>query len=306
MRKIVILILAAVCACRLSARQTYAFVERDSTLYLDVYTPAAGNGYTVVHIFGGGFVNGSRQTKWDADYCRRLAEEGYTAIAIDYRLGLHGVKDVGLANLSALENAFYIAAEDCAAAVKWIVDHATELGIDPQKIILEGSSAGAITALMTDYARCNGLPCAAALPTGWRPAGVVAYSGAVYSQDGKVKWTQARPAPTLLFHGTADRIVTYKQIAVFGKGLFGADALAKRFEKYNLPYCIYRYTGLGHEVSIGGPVTTDELNLFVKQYVSEARPMHTDITTRNDSIRPSAFSQMTVRDLYSPKRRKDL
>lgn len=283
------------------AQQTYSFVRRDSVLQLDVYQPTAKpNGYTIVHVFGGGFIGGSRTNKWDADYCRLLADNGYTAVAIDYRLGLKGAKNVGIGNIAALENAFYMAAEDCSAAVKFLVENADRLGIAADKIILEGSSAGAITVLMTDFGRCNGLPCTAELPEGWKPAGVVAYSGAIYSKNGKLKWQQA-PAPTLLFHGTVDKLVTYKQIE-FGKlGLYGANSIVKRLEKYNYPYVVYRCKDLGHEVSVGGPTTINELNLFVRQLVIDKRALHSDITLRDDSIRPSKFTNMSVRDLYHNK-----
>ncbi|MBR1808342.1 MAG: alpha/beta hydrolase fold domain-containing protein [Paludibacteraceae bacterium] len=290
----------------LSAQVTYAFAERDTVLHLDVYQPKVPNGYTVIHIFGGGFIGGYRQNKWDADYCRQLADSGYTAVAIDYRLGLRGIKNVGFGTISAIERAILMAVEDCADAVAFLVNNADKTGVNPQKIILEGSSAGAITALMTDYARCNSLSCAAALPADWSPAAVVAYSGAVFSSKGKVSWDNAAPAPTLLFHGTADRIVNYKQLQLGRTGLYGANALVKRFEKYGYPYCIYRYTSLGHEVSVGGPVTIDELNMFVKQYITDHKPLHTDITQTNDSIPPSEFSKHTLRDLYKPQKRKDL
>ena len=301
-----VLLLLIVCSTGLYAQQTYAFVERDSTLYLDVYKPTAeANGYTVIHIFGGGFVNGSRTTKWDADYCRMLAANGYTAVAIDYRLGLRGVENVGFSSLSALENAFYMAAADCSAAVSYLVEHAEDIDINPEKIILEGSSAGAIAALMAEYGRCNKLDYAAELPGEWKPAGVVAYSGAIYSTAGKLKWADS-PAPILLFHGTADRIVNYKQIEFARKGLYGANAIVKRLNKFNIPFCVYRYTDLGHEISIAGPLTIAELNMFVKQYIIDKRKLHCDITIRDDAYPPGEFSNKTVKDLYDKNRRTDL
>lgn len=292
------LLLAVVGATCASAQQSYAFVERDSTLYLDVYEPVvAPNGYTVMHIFGGGFIMGSRQRQWDVDYCRMLTERGYKAVAMDYRLGLKDKGKVGVGTISVLENAFYMAAADCSAAVAYLVNHADELGIDPTKIILCGSSAGALTALMTDYGRCNALPYVAELPEGWQPAGVVAYSGAIYSTLGGLKWATA-PAPTLLWHGTVDKLVTYKKIVVGKRGLYGSDAIAKQLDKNDFRYGIYRYKNLGHEVSMGGPRTLDELDLFVKQYIGEGRALHTDVTVRDDSIKPSVFTNITVRDVY--------
>ena len=285
--------------------QTFAYAKHDTVLHLDIYQPAAAaNGFTVIHIFGGGFAAGSRTNKWDVAYCRQLAAEGYRAVAIDYRLGLRGATNVGMQTIKLLENAIYIAVEDCSAAVAWLCENAATLGIDTSKVIIEGSSAGAITALMTDYARCNKLDCAAVLPPAWKPAAVIAYSGAIFSRKGKPSWDYSMPAPTLLFHGTVDKVVTYKKIELFNTGFYGSNAIVKSLKKYNLPFAIYRYTDLGHEVSVGGPLTISELNLFVKQYVTDSRKLHADITITDDSIPPSEYSKMTVRQLYKHKDKK--
>lgn len=287
-------------------QETYPFVQRDTTtLMLDLYRPAEpANGYTVVHIYGGGFINGSRTKQWDADYCRRLAEMGYTAVAMDYRLGLRSTYTDGKSKLQALKDAFYMAAADCSAAVRYLVEHGKELGIAADKIILEGSSAGAITALMTDFGRCNGLAFAAELPEGWKPAGVVAYSGAIYSETGSLKWAQA-PAPTLLFHGEVDKIVPYKQIVLGRKGLYGSSAITKKMEKYEYPYCVYRLKNLGHEVSVAGPMTTGELEFFVQQYVKDGRRLYEDVTMRDASVGPSKWTDMRLRDLYKKPKSTD-
>lgn len=295
-------LLASMALCSLQAQDTYAFVERDSTLYLDVYAPAGEpNGYTVMHVFGGGYVMGARNSQWDAQYCRLLQENGYRVVSIDYRLGLKGVTDVGIFHREPLENAIYMAVEDCCDAVAYIVKHAAELGVEPDKIILEGVSAGAITVLMTEYGRCNRLPFVSALPEGWAPAGVVSYSGAIYSKQGKVQWPDTTIAPMLMYHGTADKLVAYKQIE-FGKiGFFGSDAIARRLAKFNLPYAICRYTDLGHEVCLAGALTIDELNLFVKLYITDRRRLHSDITISDDQYPPSPFSKMSKKDLYKKR-----
>ena len=298
MKKQILTLIAILCSVVLSAKETYAFVERDSTLHLDLYEPESpANGYTVVHVFGGGFVNGARNRQWDADYCRLLTTRGYKVASIDYRLGLRGVTNVGITNLAPMENAFYMAAEDCSAAVRFLVEHADELGIAPEKIILEGLSAGAITVLMTDFGRCNRLPYTAELPEGWKPAAVVAYSGAIYSTHGCLKWAQ-KPAPTLLFHGTVDKIVPYNEITLLPRGLFGSSAIAKRLKKFDYPYRIYRCEGLGHEVSMAGTRTIDELDLFVHQHLTEGRELFLDITFRDAVITPSVWTNLTLHDIY--------
>lgn len=82
MKKYLLLVTAALLtfSAALTAAETYAYVERDSTLYLDFYAPAApANGYTVLHVFGGGFISGSRTNKWDTAY--RLTPKGLDLFA---------------------------------------------------------------------------------------------------------------------------------------------------------------------------------------------------------------------------------
>ena len=285
----------------LSARETYAYAERDTTLRLDVYRPETANGYTVVHVFGGGYLMGYRQNAWDSAWCAQLADLGYTAVAIDYRLGLKGI-EMKKIRVETLVHCIYMAAEDCCAAVAWLVGHAEELGIDGDKIILEGSSAGAITALMTDYGRCNRLDYASVLPAGWRPAGVVSFSGAVYSEQGRVQWRYDKPAPTMMVHGTEDGIVTYNKVE-FGKlGWYGSSSLVKRFAHYGYPYCIYRMTGQAHEACVGAPLLTYELNSFVHQYVEEGRQRAMDVTLQDSAIAPEPFHINSTKLLYKHKR----
>jgi acetyl esterase/lipase len=104
------------------------FVERESgPLAADVYRPHGAGpfpGILVVH--GGAWRMGAR-----ADFAviaHRLAERGYTAVAIDYRL--------------APTYKFPAQIYDCQAAVRWMRSHASELKIDPARIGGFGYSAG--------------------------------------------------------------------------------------------------------------------------------------------------------------------
>ena len=98
----------------------------------------------VVWYHGGGFVIGDLET---ADRtCRKLAiGTGALVISIDYRL--------------APEDPFPAGPDDCFTALRWIVDHAADLGGDASRIAIGGDSAGgnlaAVTALQ---ARDEGLP----------------------------------------------------------------------------------------------------------------------------------------------------
>ena len=153
LRPILILVLLAVsCAVEAQECKTYAFVERDSTLYLDVYKPVnpREDKAAVMALFGGGFFSGARNNWYMKQTAQSLLERGFTVISIDYRLGFHDSVMVAQNHkLLKLPKLFKfcidIAVEDCAAAVAWVCSNAGMLDIDPSKLILTGSSAGAIT-----------------------------------------------------------------------------------------------------------------------------------------------------------------
>lgn len=279
---------------------TYQYVEKDGKqLYLDYYEPSYVNDSTicVFYVFGGGFIQGQRNGEFEKDYFSKLVEEGFMVVAIDYRLGLVGAKNLGITNYKPVQNAIYMAAEDAISALAYIIDN-PEMKINRDLIVMVGSSAGAITVLQTDYALCNGFLNADILPEDFRPAGVVSYAGAIFSQEGKVKYRNHKPAPTMFFHGTADKLVNYNQLKLFNVGMFGTNKLVPRFEKCDLPYFVRRYKDFGHSVAGFCPKTIDELKWFCKHYVLDKEQLQVDeMYVDNSSERPS-WDSSTPNDLY--------
>ncbi|MEM7024034.1 MAG: alpha/beta hydrolase [Pseudomonadota bacterium] len=86
----------------------------------------------IVYFHGGGFVVGSLNSH---DRLMRLLalDSGAALIGVDYRL--------------APEHPFPAPLDDCVAAVRWIRAHAGNLGVDPERVVLAGDSAGANLAL---------------------------------------------------------------------------------------------------------------------------------------------------------------
>ncbi len=110
-----------------------------------VYTPVAGGAEplpVLVYFHGGGFVIGDLETH--DGLCRQFANEGgFCVIAVDYRRGP--------------EHPFPAAVDDAFAAVKWIEAHASELGVDANRIAVGGDSAGgALAAVVTQLAKPKG------------------------------------------------------------------------------------------------------------------------------------------------------
>ena len=283
--------------------QTYQYIVRgDNALLMDVYRPdePRPDSACVVFMFGGGFFSGSRNNQSTRLYCQQLAHAGYTAVAIDYRLHLRDVNGdtIRLTNMQGIfRDAINFAAEDCAEAVSFVCRNADTWGVCTRRIVLCGSSAGAIAVTQLDYCRANGLAPAAALPDEWKPAAVVAYSGAVYC-DGRRPHYNTAPAPTFFLHGDKDKIVNYKKFPpILRLGLYGPKKLHRLFEKKGYPHWYFIYEGIGHEVSGLMSYTFQEFDAFVDKTLAGGR-MQYDATLRDTNVRPTKWTTMNVFDLY--------
>ncbi len=271
---------------------TYMFAQRDTCeLFMDVYEPAEGseteiNGKekpTVIFVFGGGFIMGRRDEPFHTPWFKMLTDNGYRLISIDYRLGLKGAKKVGVAQVNLLDKAIHMAVEDLFSATEYIIDNAESLNVDPGNIVISGSSAGAITVLQADYELSNRTEYASSLPEDFRYAGVMSFSGGILSRKGKLKYAE-EPAPTLMFHGTGDRLVNYGQVRFFNIGFFGSEKIAHRFKKLGYTYSIYRYLDCGHEIAVIMDDSTEYQFKFLEETVMNGGKTGVDMTIDDPSI----------------------
>ena len=96
-------------------------------LHLDIYRPKASGRYpAVVLIHGGGWRSGDRSQ--GIPLAQRIAERGYVAVTVEYRL--------------SIEALYPAAVFDLKAAVRWLRSHSAERAIDSTKIAALGVSAG--------------------------------------------------------------------------------------------------------------------------------------------------------------------
>lgn len=258
---------------------TYLFAKRDTCdLFLDIYNPSKGSMTTfdgkekptIIFMFGGGFIRGTRDDESYNKWFRQLTSNGYRVVSIDYRLGLKGENKVGVAQVNVLDKAIHMAVEDLFSATVFLMDNSTELGINPDNLLISGSSAGAITVMQAEYEIANRTSWASVLPENFNYAGVMSFSGAILSREGKVDFKND-PCPTLMLHGTSDELVPYEQIAVFNLGFFGGGKLVKRFQKYDLNYNMYHFIDYGHEIA-GSMDTTFDLQLkFIETNVIQGK-----------------------------------
>jgi acetyl esterase/lipase len=183
---------------------------------------------TLIHIHGGGWVIGTKETSALAGlpYLAR----GMNIVNVEYRLS-----NVALAPA---------AVEDCRCALRWVYHNAKDYGFDTNRLVVSGESAGGHLALMTGMlnstAGFDNVLC------GWWPfergpfpvAAVVNYFGitdvtdlldGLYRQDYAVAWFGSLPnrldlarrlspvtyvrtglPPILTLHGDEDTIAPYQ------------------------------------------------------------------------------------------------
>ena len=290
--------------CAVSAASTvknYLYAKRDTCdLTMDVYSPehVKPNTPCLVFVFGGGFKMGSKNTIYNVPFLKAMADSGFVVASIDYRLGMKGAKVKGINRLQSIRNAINMAVEDLFSATGFLLKHASELNIDSSKIILSGSSAGAITVLQADYELANRTPIASEIPLGFNYAGVMSFAGGILSFNG-VPTYKNPPAPTMFFHGTDDKLVVYDKIVAFKTGFFGTNALVKQFEKQNYPYFAYRYRDIGHEIaSVPMKYNRSEICSFIREYVMEKQKIKKDMLVKNPDLKPTYYGKWKTKDLY--------
>lgn len=288
-------------------KETYLYAEKDTfKLYMDVYVPEVQNEQQacLIFVFGGGFIFGKRDDNQIQELKKYYTDKGFVVIGIDYRLGMRGQKNYSaLMAVKQFHRAIDMAAEDLISAIDYTLKNLLDTKrykINPNNILVMGSSAGAITALQADYALCNGYLNSGILPADFRLAGVIAFSGAIFSTHGKPKYKNHEPAPTLLCHGTLDKLVVYDKTQLFNVGLFGSSSIAKQFQKNGYGYHIRRYPGLGHQVASIYKEEFAFIDQFIQNIVFPKVKMQIDETYYDPRIEPK-YLEWRVRDLKKVK-----
>ncbi len=199
------------------------------SLQLNLVRPKTGEGPfpAVLCIHGGGFRAGKRES-YDV-LCNKLAERGYVAATITYRL--------------APAHKFPAAVHDTKAAVRWLRANAAKYGINPDRIGVTGGSAGGhlaqflgvtanvpqfegdggnadqsstVTCVVnvygpSDFTKSYGKSVDAheVLPLWF--GGDLTTHRALHIQGSPLYWVTPNAAPTLCIHGTEDKYVAHEQ-----------------------------------------------------------------------------------------------
>ncbi|MEK6322288.1 MAG: alpha/beta hydrolase [Acidobacteriota bacterium] len=201
----------------------------EKPLLLDLYEPDGSiaprlrPGFIVVH--GGGLVFGDKRTENMVELCRELAARGYLCVSINYRL--RGDDPPGQAG-TPLARTLNAAIEDAGRAVAWLRNNAGRYNVDPARIAVGGSSAGAAIVLRLAYGETRPRVSIAA---------VLCWMGGL---DGNEKILDAEEPALFIVHGADDNAVPVSE----------AYALAQRARRVSIPYELYVCEGLGHNVPL--------------------------------------------------------
>lgn len=244
-------------------------------LRCDIYTPpgAPKDAPGVLLVHGGGWSGGDRsQLK---GYGILLGRLGYVCVASEYRL--------------SGESKWPAQIHDVKAALRWMKANAAKLGVDPQRIAVEGNSAGAHLSLMV-----AGTPNMPEFEGSGGNAGVdtsVAASIAIYAPtdfgdgplSGAIEMLMGKDAspdavrgaspvshvspsfpPTLLIHGNKDEIVSVE----------ASLNMYAKLAKAGVPAEIHIYAEQPHAFDshpLFGRQCAAVMDLFLKRYITADR-----------------------------------
>lgn len=207
-----------------------------------------------IHIHGGAFTTGSRFPQWN------VAKHGWVAASIDYRLlgdnplpssRVQGLRDKLDETSFPKWWAVVAAVEDTLVAIDYLLNRADELAIDKDRIVLQGFSAGAFTALHVAY-------CVDEFGISRPPiAAVVDFAGAISKACGEGSAIDPGEAAAFIAHGTKDVGST-----AFARALNIVEGATKA----GITYEFHPLDGIGHMWKQTEETTTDGRTIDAAMY----------------------------------------
>jgi acetyl esterase/lipase len=248
--------------------QAYIYRElKPEPLRLFVVTPvgwrANDHRPALIYFFGGAWTRGdpSKSIGW----ARMAAKWGMVGIAPDYRTA------------HRFDTTPVEATADARSAMRWVEDHATGLGIDINRIVVAGTSAGGHLALWTAIEKAPFGSKPEDSPT-TKPAALVLISApadttpATWDNNPKflkrfgpqigdvspLQHLDAKMPPVIMFHGDADPTVPYVTAVALHDKLVATSNICE----------FITIAGGGHGI---GPGWKDKSRAMIKEFLTEQK-----------------------------------
>ena len=247
--------------------RSYTYADTLQMDFYDVEADTVSKKPTIILMHGGGFSVGQRNGGDEKGLSTYFAKRGYNVASLDYRLPLKG-KSFGCTYDTSLKiNVYREAIADLSKAIHYLINYPENFQVDPNRIILAGSSAGAETILnyvwMEQDYRFRNVPFPDA-----KIIGVVSISGAVLDADAIRSDTKI---PAFFIHGKLDNIIPYSTGAHHNCNpqdigylkLDGPRTIIERLKELNGVYQVYYNVNGGHEWASLGYEFPDLINEFL-------------------------------------------
>lgn len=274
--------------------QNYVFKQtKNQILSLDVYNPDCITGSDklpcIIFVYGGGFITGHKREEVNRSFCMALADSGYVVAAIDYRKEFRKVLKMLRGVPQFVKNAIDSAVLDIIDATNYVIANAEQLQIDTSKIMLSGSSSGAVAVLNL----AQELSCQTGqrdfLHKDFRYRGFMSFSGGVGVYKTDSLYFAHIPAPVLLFQGVDDFYYNCYKNGKFR--LYGSKALTETLAKHKFPYRAYHYTDSKHEISfLSRRYNLAEIVAFARCCLANRFTESQDFYLNKSDIPPSDYS----------------
>ena len=242
------------------SQTTYTYFTKPSEeLKIDVFQPVADNESDrplLIYVHGGGFSGGKRDLPDHLEFCKTMAKKGYVTATMSYTLVMKG-KSFGCDRPAPEKiETFLLTARDISRATKFMLDKQRDFRINPDKIVLLGSSAGAEAILHAAYWKATYKDeSGTILAADFQYGGVVSMAGAITD----IEWiTTSNAIPSQFFHGTCDNLVPYDNAphhycTAENPGylmLHGGHAIAEHLRALGDAYYLVTGCNGGHEWNI--------------------------------------------------------
>lgn len=251
MRYFIAMVLVLVSLLSFSQKVKRETVNYEDTLGMDLFIPLTKNANkpVLIYVHGGGFSGGKRDEPQHIEFCKRYAAEGWVTATISYHLTMKGQSFSCDQPVQNKINTLFISAQNVNQSVAYLLERSEELGIDRNKVVLAGSSAGAEAVLHAVYWQKTqeGI-----LPEDFRYGGMISMAGALLDE----RWINEDTAvPSAFFHGTCDNLVPYSNAPhhycepdeTGFMMLYGSYPLAMKLKTLDKPYYLLTDCGGGHE-----------------------------------------------------------